>query len=80
MNLRLFIAIDIPEHIKRAVGELIDILKKYDADIKWIIPENLHLTLKFLGATSDTLIGKIWESLFPMVSSHEPFSVRIPER
>jgi len=77
MNLRLFIAIDIPEHIKREVSEFIDILKKYDADIKWIIPENLHLTLKFLGETSETLIGKLRESLLPMVSSYEPFYISI---
>jgi 2'-5' RNA ligase len=77
MNLRLFIAIDIPEEIKKEVSELIDILKKYDADVKWIVPENLHLTLKFLGSTSDTLPGKIRESLLPIVSSYEPFYINI---
>ncbi len=77
MNLRLFIAIDIPEHIKREISELIDILRKYDVDIKWVIPENIHITLKFLGATPETLIGKIRESLLPIVSSYEPFYISI---
>lgn len=77
MNLRLFIAIDIPEHIKREIGELIDILKKYDTDVKWIIPENIHITLKFLGATSETLVTQIRESLLPIVSSYEPFYINI---
>jgi RNA 2',3'-cyclic 3'-phosphodiesterase len=77
MNLRLFIAIEIPEQIKREIGELIDVLKKHDTDIKWIMPDNIHLTLKFLGATSDSLVLKIRESLTTAVSSCEPFSITI---
>lgn len=77
MNLRLFIAIDIPEQIKEEISDLIEILKKYDADVKWIQPDNLHLTLKFLGETSDTLPEKIRESLLPIVSSYEPFFISI---
>ena len=52
MNLRCFIAIDIPDRIRQETGALTDNLKKYDADVKWIPPENLHLTLKFLGSTA----------------------------
>jgi 2'-5' RNA ligase len=77
MNLRLFIAVDIPEQIRKEVSDFIEILKKYDADVKWILPENLHLTLKFLGSISDTLPGKIRESLLPLVSSHESFSLSV---
>lgn len=77
MDLRLFIAIDIPEHIKKEIGELLDILKKYDADIKWIPPENIHLTLKFLGATPESLVAQIREVLLPLVSSYEPFYITI---
>lgn len=77
MNLRLFIAIDIPEQIKREIGELIDILKKHDTDIKWIIPENIHITLKFLGDTSETLVVTISESLLPVVSACEPFHITV---
>ena len=77
MNLRCFIAIEIPEPIKKEIGDIIDILKKYDVDIKWVIPDNLHLTLKFLGNTPDILITKISESLSIIISSYKPFYIKI---
>jgi 2'-5' RNA ligase len=77
MNLRLFIAIDIPDQIKREIGEVIDILKKHDTDIKWAVPENLHMTLKFLGNTPEEGIPGINGSLFSVVSSYEPFYTRV---
>lgn len=77
MDLRCFIAIGITDQIKREIGELIEILRKYDVDIKWVIPENLHLTLKFLGSTPDILLPKIKEYLLNIVSSYEPFYIKI---
>ena len=77
MNLRCFIAIAIPEQIKKEIGDLIDILRKHDADIKWLIPENLHLTLKFLGNTPDGLLPAIKESLLSIATLYEPFYIKI---
>ncbi len=77
MYLRCFIAIGIPDPIKRDIGELIEILKKYNVDVKWVIYENLHLTLKFLGNTPEVLLPKIRESLFNIVLSYEPFYIKI---
>jgi 2'-5' RNA ligase len=77
MNLRCFIAVGIPESIKKGIGVLIDILKKHEVDVKWIIPENLHLTLKFLGGTPDDLISGIGKSLSAVVSSYAPFYIKI---
>lgn len=77
MYLRCFIAIEVPEPIKRDIGELIDILKKYNVDVKWVLHEKLHLTLKFLGNTPEVLLSKIRESLFNVVLSYEPFYIKI---
>jgi len=77
MYLRCFIAIEIPEPVKKRISEFIDILKKYNVDIRWITPENLHLTLKFLGSTPEVLLPKIRDSLINVVLSHEPFYIKI---
>ena len=77
MDLRCFIAIDISEPIKKEIGGLIDVLKKYDADVKWVSAANLHLTLKFLGNTPESLIPGIKTALSSIVSSYQPFYIKI---
>ncbi len=59
--MRLFIAIDIDGQIKNALSNLqkqlqkqIDIRKN---DVKWVNPENTHLTLKFLGEVKDDKVA-----------------------
>lgn len=77
MFLRCFIAIDIPKEIKEDIGEVINLLSKHDADIKWVKSENLHITLKFLGKTPDNLIPKIKEKISYVISSYKPFNIKI---
>jgi len=48
---RLFIAVPVAEEVRRAAARLIGGLRDSGADFKWVEPENLHLTLRFLGAT-----------------------------
>ena len=49
--LRTFIALEIDDEIKQEIGRIEDHLKSSGADIRWVKPVNLHLTLKFLGET-----------------------------
>jgi RNA 2',3'-cyclic 3'-phosphodiesterase len=46
--MRLFTAIDLPGDVLREVNELIERLRPA-ARIKWSVPENLHITTKFIG-------------------------------
>jgi 2'-5' RNA ligase len=77
MNLRCFIAIEMSDPIKKEIGKLLDIMQKHDVDIKWVAPEHIHLTLKFLGSTSDALLPDIRESLSKILSSYKPFYIKI---
>ncbi len=47
--MRSFIAIELPETIKKALAEFQQELGKCGADVRWVRSENIHLTLKFLG-------------------------------
>ena len=57
--MRLFVALELPEEPRRAAAEVIRQLRRSGADLKWVAPENLHLTLKFLGETDP---GR-WEAI-----------------
>jgi 2'-5' RNA ligase len=77
MALRCFIAVGIPEPVRKAIAEAMDVLKKSGADVKWVSQENIHITLKFLGSTEETVIDEMKESLSGCVASYRPFSIRI---
>lgn len=75
--LRCFIALDISDHVRRDFADTIDRLKKHGADVKWVLVDNMHLTLKFLGKTPGNVLPKVQESLFNVVLSYNPFYIRI---
>jgi 2'-5' RNA ligase len=75
--MRTFIAIELPEEIKKSLSKLQEQLKTTGADVKWVEPKNIHLTLKFLGERDDKKVKGI-ESLLSEVSSHNnSFKIRI---
>jgi 2'-5' RNA ligase len=77
MALRCFIAIEIPETIRRSIDDSIAVLKKSGAEVKWVACENIHLTMQFLGETEEALIPKIKEALDKILSPYLPFYIRI---
>lgn len=47
--MRLFVALDLPADVRRALGDLIAKLKPLSADARWVRAEAMHVTLKFIG-------------------------------
>ena len=74
--MRLFIAVPLKEQVKAQVEKIQTRLAKSAADVKWVNPVNLHLTLKFLGETQPDKIGVIDESLNPEIVKFPAFQVR----
>ena len=60
---RAFIAIDLPESVKSFLSEAQEALKSYGFGVKWVQPQNIHLTLKFLGDTATADTDKIAEAM-----------------
>lgn len=57
--MRTFIAIDLLQETKDKLSRLQARLKKSGADVKWIAPMHMHLTLKFLGEIDEDKSIKI---------------------
>ena len=52
--MRSFVAVDIPGVIQESVRDYVEGLKgSFGNVMKWVAPENLHFTIKFLGEISD---------------------------
>jgi 2'-5' RNA ligase len=55
--LRAFIAVEIPSEIQQNVyKETAKLRKELDSLVRWVIVENIHLTLKFLGDVSPSSV------------------------
>ncbi len=76
-GIRSFIAIEVPEPLQARMGELQQELKKFGADIKWVRPGNIHLTLKFLGTVPKEILEKVSSAVALAVLQAEPFALRL---
>ncbi len=74
--MRLFIAVDVDDRIRQECIKLIGSLKESGADLKTVSPENLHITLKFLGDVREDHVKRISDILEEFSQSLEPFNIR----
>jgi RNA 2',3'-cyclic 3'-phosphodiesterase len=61
--MRLFIALDLPDEVRRALAQLIAQLKPTCGSARWVRPDSMHLTLKFLGETDQEKLDAIRAAL-----------------
>jgi RNA 2',3'-cyclic 3'-phosphodiesterase len=59
---RLFVAIELPEHVRRHLQRMQEILRPIFGG-KTVREDQLHLTLKFLGETTDEVLPRIVQEL-----------------
>ncbi len=76
-SLRTFIAIELTASIQKELEEIQRHLQRAKADVKWVAPNNIHLTLKFLGDTSTDQIEKLKSILSKITSPYQNFSMEI---
>lgn len=76
-TIRAFIAIELTAEIKNQLGILIEQLKTSRADVKWVSPTNIHLTLKFLGDVPEKKLPSVHEALAGLLKNHPAFSLSL---
>jgi RNA 2',3'-cyclic 3'-phosphodiesterase len=67
--MRLFIALDIDDAIRERIARFLEGVSAFAPDARWVKPESLHVTLKFIGEQLETQIEPIKEIL-SSVSAH----------
>lgn len=81
-KIRAFIAIELPEEARAELGRMIDALRKAvggggGKDLKWVNPDNIHLTLKFLGDVAPEMIDEVAGAMDEAASGTGPMSLAI---
>jgi RNA 2',3'-cyclic 3'-phosphodiesterase len=61
--MRLFIALDIDEAIRERIARFVDGVRNFAPDARWVKPESLHVTLKFIGEQPETAVVNIRQEL-----------------
>ncbi len=71
-HVRTFVAIFPPPEVRK---ELVGAARELPVvgEVRWARPENVHLTLKFLGDVSKDGLSQMGEALEPVCGRHEPF-------
>jgi 2'-5' RNA ligase len=76
MEIRSFIAIEIPAGIRQEIKKLLADFQNTEADVKWVRPEGIHLTLKFLGSVKEDMVEKVALAVRPVVEAWRPFRLK----
>jgi len=75
-RVRTFVAIELPAEVRHRACQLIDSLRRSsETDVRWVTPDQLHWTLKFLGDVDLLEIPEICRRLTKAVAPLAPFDV-----
>lgn len=74
-RLRTFIAIELAPSVKRRAEKLISILQQSEADVSWVNPQQMHLTLKFLGEIPELEAAELCHVVTDAAKEVEPFEL-----
>ena len=71
-SIRTFVAFEFPEKIIAWIGNIQEELRAYGLGIRWVPPQNIHLTLKFLGDIKESDVEKVGQAMFESAGRFAP--------
>jgi len=67
--MRLFIALDIDAQIRERLECFVEGVRNFAPDARWVKPESMHVTLKFIGEQSEEAVDSIKAALKTVAGS-----------
>ena len=61
--MRIFIGIDLDDEIREKIARFLEGVRGFAPDVRWVRPESLHVTLKFIGEQKLEQVAAITERL-----------------
>ena len=80
-TIRAFIAIDLPPAVKTALEDVAATLagRVPQGAARWVRPEQMHLTLRFLGDTPADRLPALYAALDALAAGRVPFTLHLTE-
>jgi 2'-5' RNA ligase len=72
---RTFIAVEIPPSVQQELARIQERLKQGRLPVRWVAPEKVHLTLKFLGEISPEQVTAVGEATARVAADSQPFDL-----
>jgi RNA 2',3'-cyclic 3'-phosphodiesterase len=77
-TIRAFIAIELPDEIRRSLAQLQTRLKTGgQSSVRWVNPNSIHLTLQFLGNIAGNRVEEITHAIDAAADGITPFSIEV---
>ena len=62
-QMRIFVGLDIEQGIRARIERFVAEMRELAPDVRWVAPESLHVTLKFIGEKPDDEVKQVERSL-----------------
>jgi 2'-5' RNA ligase len=76
-KIRTFIAVDVSEAVRRRAARLIELLRAGGGEVKWVEPQNMHLTLQFLGDVAQADVPPVCQAVERAVAGFPPCQISL---
>lgn len=73
--IRAFIAVAVDSRVVAKISAAVGPLTEKIPGVRCVVPENIHLTLKFLGAVDEAAVGPIGVALDAPLRLFQPFTI-----
>jgi 2'-5' RNA ligase len=77
MEIRSFLAFELPEEIRCTVTRVSTEMKKSRLDVRWVKVENIHLTVIFIGNIAEDLLDEMDSAVREVCQVFGPFSIAV---
>ncbi|MBI5582597.1 MAG: RNA 2',3'-cyclic phosphodiesterase [Deltaproteobacteria bacterium] len=75
--IRSFLAVDLPPAVKERLAGIIALLQPGSSGIKWVNPDQVHLTLKFFGSIPQETVDRIAGAVSETMRLGRPFDLNL---
>jgi 2'-5' RNA ligase len=75
--IRTFIAIALPDDIKASIDTAVAALRERNRAVRWVKPEGLHITLKFLGEIPEDIVAPLSADLDRVGGTSRPLQLSL---